>query len=264
MHYSKNISLRIILTSRVMSGVVVKLINVKKRFGKIAALRGVTLEVNEGEVFGIIGPNGAGKTTTLRIIATLVRHDEGFVSVLGWELPKKKEVVRKYIAYLPEEAGLYHNLTGWENLLYFAMIYARDVDEARQMVEVGAEIAGLNKDVLRRKAGEYSKGMSRRIAIARTLMCKPKIAILDEPTSGLDVFSAVYVREVIKEYATKLGITVILSSHNMLEVQYLCDRVALIHEGRVLTVDTPSNIMKHTDSGNLEEAFIKLVGGYHE
>jgi len=242
----------------------VELLNVKKRFGKVTALRGITLEVYEGEIFGLIGPNGAGKTTTLRIIATLVKHDEGYVSVLGHELPREKSKVRKFIAYLPEEAGLYHRLTGWENLLYFAMIYARDVDEARRMAELGAKIAGLSSDVLQRKASEYSKGMARRIAVARTLMPKSKLVILDEPTSGLDVFSAVRIREMIKNFVKEVRTTVILSSHNMLEVQYLCSRVALIHEGRIVAIDSPENLIERTGSVNLEEAFIKLVGGRYE
>ncbi len=242
----------------------VELLNVKKRFGKVVALKGVTLEVYEGEIFGLIGPNGAGKTTTLRIIATLVKHDEGYVSVLGHELPKEKNKVRRFIAYLPEEAGLYHRLTGWENLLYFAMIYAGDIDEAYRMAELGARIAGLSSDVLQRKAGEYSKGMARRVAVARTLMPKSKLVILDEPTSGLDVFSAVRIREMIRNYVKEVKSTIILSSHNMLEVQYLCDRIALIHKGRIVAIDTPENLVKRTNSANLEEAFIKLVGERYE
>ncbi len=241
----------------------VELRNVKKSFGKVTALRGITLDVYEGEIFGLIGPNGAGKTTTLRIMTTLVKHDEGYVNVLGYELPREKNKVRKFIAYLPEEAGLYHRLTGWENLLYFAMIYAEDVDEAYRMAELGAKIAGLDSEVLRRKASEYSKGMARRIAVARTLMSKSKLVILDEPTSGLDVFSAVRIREMIKNFTKEIKTTVILSSHNMLEVQYLCDRIALIHEGRIVAIDTPENLVRLTDSANLEEAFIKLVGEHH-
>jgi len=242
----------------------VELYNVKKKFGKIAALKGITLKVHEGEVFGLIGPNGAGKTTTLRIIATLVKHDEGYVNVLGYELPKDKEKVRKFISYLPEEASLYHRLTGWENLLYFAMIYAENKDQAHKLAELGAKIAGLSSDALKRRASEYSKGMARRIAVARTLMSRSKLVILDEPTSGLDVFSAVRIREMIKNFAKSLKTTIIISSHNMLEVQYLCDRIALIHEGRIVATDTPENLVKYTNSANLEEAFIKLVGDYHE
>ena len=241
----------------------VELRNVKKRFGKVTALKGVTLKVLEGEVFGLIGPNGAGKTTTLRIIATLVRHDEGYVNVLGYELPKNRKEVRKLISYLPEDASLYHRLTGWENLLYFAMIYAESKENAHRLAEEGARIAGLSSNVLRRRAGEYSKGMARRIAVARTLMARSKLVILDEPTSGLDVFSAVRIREMIRDFAKNMK-TIIISSHNMLEVQYLCDRVALIHEGRIIATDSPSNLVKYTNATNLEEAFIKLVGDYSE
>ncbi len=243
---------------------VVKLKNVKKSFGKTQALRSVSFDVYEGEIFGLIGPNGAGKTTTLRIISTLVKHDGGYVNVLGYELPKYKNYVRGRIAYLPEDAGLYGRLTGWENLLYFAMIYSKRGREAIEMAKLGAEISGLSHSDLHRKASEYSKGMTRRVAVARALMTKAPLVILDEPTTGLDVFSSYGIRMIIKKYAKELGITVILSSHNILEIQYLCDRVALIDKGRIIAVGTPREILEKANASNLEEAFIKLVGGPHE
>ena len=243
---------------------VVKLRNVKKSFGKTQALRSVSFDVYEGEIFGLIGPNGAGKTTTLRIISTLVRHDEGYVNVLGYELPKYKDHVRGKIAYLPEDARLYGRLTGWENLLYFAMIYSKDKEEAVKMAKLGAEISGLSPTDLHRKTSEYSKGMARRVAVARALMTKAPLVILDEPTTGLDVFSSYNIRKIIKKYAKELGVTIILSSHNILEIQYLCDRIALIDKGRIIAVGTPEEILERARASNLEEAFIKLVGDLYE
>ncbi len=243
---------------------VVILENVWKRFGKVEALRGISFTVKKGEIFGLIGPNGAGKTTTLRIISTLIRHDEGLVKVLGRELPEGKDYVRRKLAYLPEDSRLYGRLTGWENLLYFAMIYTNDLEEAKEMASFGASITGLSDEDLRRRASEYSKGMARRVALARALMTKAELIVLDEPTSGLDVFSSYSIRMMIKEYSRKVGSTIILSSHNILEIQYLCDRIALINKGRIVAIGTPKEIIVKANASNLEEAFIKLAGVSNE
>lgn len=241
-------------------GYAVSMEGVMKRFGKVVALRNLSIKVPSGVIYGLIGPNGAGKTTTMRIIATLVKHDKGRVVVLGHELPKEKHLVRGGIAYLPEDAGLYHRLTGWENLLYFAMIYFDKGRKATEIASRGAEIAGLKKDDLKRKASEYSKGMARRIAIARALMIGAELVILDEPTSGLDVFSAFRIRKMIKQFVKETGTTVILSSHNMLEVEELCDIVALINKGQIIAEGPPDELKSKYGGRNLEETFISLVG----
>ncbi len=242
-------------------GVAVRLRDVVKVFGKkIRALRGVSFEVPKGVIYGILGPNGAGKTTTLRIIATLVRHDSGYVEVLGHRLPSERSLVRGRISYLPEDAGLYHRLTGWENLLYFAMIYSQTQEEARRMAKVGFKLSGLSERDIHRRASEYSKGMARRVALARALMVGAELVILDEPTSGLDVFSAYSIRKTIKNFARSSGATVLMSSHNMLEVEELCDRVILINKGSVVAEGEPAELKERAGAANLEEAFIKLVG----
>ncbi|MCD6323904.1 MAG: ABC transporter ATP-binding protein [Desulfurococcales archaeon] len=232
---------------------------VSKSFKNMKALRNLTLKVPQGKVFGLIGPNGAGKTTTLRILATLVRHDSGYVEVLGMELPKMRVEVRKRIAYLPEDAGLYGRLTGWENLLYYAMIYAGK-RRAEEVAMKGAEISGLSEEDLNRKAHEYSKGMSRRVAIARALMLEADLTILDEPTSGLDVVSSYSIRETIKDYVKRTGKAVIFTSHNLLEVEEVCDEVALIHQGRILDSGSASSLKSNYRARNLEEVFIKALG----
>ncbi|RLG81590.1 MAG: multidrug ABC transporter ATP-binding protein [Thermoprotei archaeon] len=247
-----------------MGGDAVVLSDVWKRFRNVVALRGISFRVRRSEIFGLVGPNGAGKTTTLRIISTLVKHDNGFVEVLGHHLPEGKSEVRRRISYLPEDAGLYHRLTGWENLLYFAMIYTEDVQEARKVAEFGATLTGLSRRDLGRRASEYSKGMARRVAIARTLMVKPDLVILDEPTSGLDVFSAYAIRGIIKNFVKKEGMTAIISSHNMLEVQSLCDRVALINRGKIVAIGTPKELIARMKASDLEEAFIRMVGDSYE
>ena len=235
----------------------VSVTNLVKKFGNVTILKGVNFKVLEGEVFGLIGPNGAGKTTTLRVIAGIIRSYEGEVKV--FDLPPIKAKDLGYISYMPEDAFPYDRLTGLENLEFFADIYANnDKKKKEEFVELGIKIANLG-DKIYEKASTYSRGMKRRLIIARTLMVKPKLAILDEPTSALDVESAVRVRDVITKISKEVGTTVLLSSHNMLEVEYLCDRIALINDGKVIKEGTPKEIISEMGVRNLEEAFIKIV-----
>jgi ABC-2 type transport system ATP-binding protein len=237
----------------------VEISNLVKVFGTKRVVDGLNLKVNDGEIFGIIGPNGAGKTTTLRIIATLLKPTSGNVKVFGYDVVSEPESVRKLISYLPEESGAYNNLSGLEYLKFMASFYAKNREEIESFVKEGAKISGLGER-LNDKIKTYSKGMKRRLLVARTLMTKPRLAILDEPTSGLDVFYAHYVRDVIREYSSKYGVTVLLSSHNMLEVQYLCGKVALINSGRIVEEGTPEELFRKYQSNNLEEVFIKVSG----
>jgi len=237
--------------------IAVSVTNLVKNFGNVTILKGVSFKVLEGEVFGLIGPNGAGKTTTLRVIAGIIRSYNGEVKI--FDLPPLKAKELGYISYMPEDAFPYDRLTGLENLEFFADIYANgDKKKKEEFVELGIKIANLGNKIYE-KASTYSRGMKRRLIIARTLMVKPKLAILDEPTSALDVESAVRVRDVITKISREVGTTILLSSHNMLEVEYLCDRIALINDGKVIKEGTPKEIISEMGVRNLEEAFIKIV-----
>ncbi|MEJ5292883.1 MAG: ABC transporter ATP-binding protein [Candidatus Methanosuratincola sp.] len=230
-----------------------------KDFSKRRAVNGISLEVEEGEIFGLIGPNGAGKTTTLRIIATIIKPTSGQVMVCGKDVVREASEVRRLISYLPEEAGAYQNLTGLEYLKFMASFYYGSEDEVKSALEEGMRISGLGER-LKEKSSAYSKGMKRRLQLARALMVKPKLAILDEPTSGLDVTHAFQLRRLIKEYADKNRITVLLSSHNMLEVEKMCDRVAFINEGKVVEIGHPDQLISKYGAETLEEAFMRVVG----
>jgi len=232
--------------------------NVTKIFGEIRALDGLSFNVKSGEIFGLIGPNGAGKTTTLRIVSTLLLPTSGTVKVFGFDVVKNAAEVRKIISYLPEEAGAYRYLSGLEYLEFMAKFHTKDKYEAREMVNEAAEISGLGER-LKDKTKAYSKGMKRRLLVARALMVKPKLAILDEPTSGLDVIHAYHVRDIIKKYVQEHGVTVLLSSHNMLEVEHLCDRVALVNKGKVVAEGEPQELKEKFEGENLEEVFAKVV-----
>ncbi|TRO53964.1 ABC transporter ATP-binding protein [Candidatus Bathyarchaeota archaeon] len=231
-----------------------------KYFGKTEALRGASFTVDENEIYGLIGPNGAGKTTTLRIISTLISASSGSAQVFGLDVARQPEKVRAILSYLPEEAGAYPQLSGLEFLEFMAGFYSRDKADMQAIVEEGKRISGLG-DRLRDRVNGYSKGMKRRLLIARALMMKPRLAILDEPTSGLDVTQSIHVRNMIKEYADNQGVTVLLSSHNMLEVEYLCSRVALISEGVVMAEGSPDELRGKYGAKNLEEVFMEVTQG---
>jgi len=229
----------------------------KKKYGSLEALKGISFKVEEGEIFGLIGPNGAGKTTTLRIISTLLTPSDGRVTFLGFDLKKNPKKFREKISYLPEEAGAYRNMKGIDYLNFMARFYASNESEARLFVERAIGISGLGER-LKDKAGTYSKGMTRKLLLARALMTKPALAILDEPTSGLDVINSLEVREMIKGF-TKEGVSVLLSSHNMLEVEFLSDRVALIDRGVILDSGTPRALKEKYQADNLEIVFRRAV-----
>ena len=227
-----------------------------KDYGNFRALNGISFEVNEGEIFGLIGPNGAGKTTALRVIATLLQITSGSVTIFDYELPKEAGEVRKIISYLPEEAGAYRNLTGREYLNFIAKFFG-DGEKFQGMVRKGMEIANLGERI-NDKVDTYSKGMTRRLLVGRALMVNPRLAILDEPTSGLDVVNAQEVRKIINS-SVESGLAVLLSSHNMLEVELLCHRIALLNDGKIVASGTAAELKKEYDAGNIEEAFIKAI-----
>ncbi len=180
----------------------------------------------------------------------------GNATVFGLDVVKQPDQVRRILSYLPEESGAYRNLSGLEYLQFMASFSGANT---KDVIAQAAEISGLGER-LKDKAKTYSKGMKRRLLLARALMTKPKLAILDEPASGLDVLHAYHIRQIIKQYVKQNGVTVLLSSHNMLEVEFLCDRVALVNKGRIVLEGKPSELKTQHNSQNLEEVFAKVVG----
>lgn len=238
-----------------MEGITVSAENVYKQYGSVVALRGVTLRVARGEIYGLVGPNGSGKTTLLRILAGLVKPTHGVVRIHGYDPYRDFEKTREYIGYLPEDANTYSMLTGYDHLKLYARIYGLGEDA----VKYGAELSQLGER-LRDLTSTYSRGMRRRLLLALVLMRRPRIALLDEPTSGLDVYASVAVRGTIKKYVQETGATVIVSSHNMLEIEYLCTRVGLIYRGVIVDEGSPRELIEKYSVSNLEEAFVKAIG----
>jgi len=236
-----------------MSTVEVK--NFVKKYKETEAVKGISFSIEEGEIFGLIGPNGAGKTTALRTLATLLQVTEGSVKILNIDIQKNPEDVRKFISYLPEDAGAYKNLSGRQYLQFIANFFSEV--KPKPLVEKGVQIANLGNRI-DDKIDTYSKGMKRRLLIGRALMIQPKLAILDEPTSGLDVRNAQEIRSIIKTNAS-MGTTFLISSHNMLEVEFLCDRIALIAEGLIVEEGKPKDLKEKYNAENIEEVFMKVV-----
>ncbi len=230
--------------------------DVCKTYGDREAVRDVSFSVRPGEIFGLIGPNGAGKSTTLRMICTILRVTAGTITVCGHDVMKEGEEVRRCISYLPEDAGAYKELTGRAYLKFMARFFASEQNFDR-MMETGLRIADLG-DRIDSKVSTYSKGMMRRLLIARAIMPEPKLAVMDEITSGLDVMNAYEIRELVRKVAAE-GVTVLISSHNMFEVESLCNRVGMIDEGRLILCGTPAELKEQFGAQNLEQVFIKAV-----
>jgi ABC-2 type transport system ATP-binding protein len=239
--------------------VAVEVKDIVKDFGTIRALDGLSFNIEQGKIYGLIGLNGAGKTTALRIASTLLLPTSGSIKIFGYDAVDDASEVRNLISYLPEEAGAYKNLSGYEYLKFMANFITKDKTKVENLVKTAVEISGLDER-LKDKIKGYSKGMKRRLLVARALMNRPKLAILDEPNSGLDVLHSVHVRTIIKKYAKNHNVTILLSSHNMLEVEYLCDRVALINKGKIVIEGTPSELKNKHKAINLEEVFGEVVG----
>ena len=198
--------------------VVLDVKGLSKQYKKgVYASENVTFQVGKGEIFALIGPNGAGKTTTIRMISTLLKATEGDAVVDGHSILTEPDKVRECITYLPDEAGAYKTMKGVEYLRFMAGIYAKQKSDVEEFVKRGSEISELG-DRLNDKISNYSRGMQRRLLLARAIMSKPALAILDEPTSGLDIINALEIRRMIKKLAAE-GMSFLLSSHNMLEIE---------------------------------------------
>jgi len=222
----------------------------------VIGVNGVSFKVREGEIYALVGPNGSGKTTTLRIIATLIKPTRGRVLVYGVDAVKEPLKVRQMINYLPEEAGVYRDLTGLDFIRFMisTRFTGRKLEEA---VAEALEIAGLG-EFIRKPVRTYSKGMKRLLALSVVLASKPKLLLLDEPTTGLDVERSIQVRELVKKYNREYGVTVLLSSHNMLEVERLSHRVGVLYRGRLVEEGSSEELKAKYGASNLEEVFIKI------
>ena len=229
-----------------------------KQYSKVLAADQVSFQIGEGEIFALIGPNGAGKTTTIRMIATLLQPTGGDAVVAGHSVCREPAKVRECITYLPDEAGAYKTMTGKAYLKFMASIFTTDRKQADACVQRAMAMCGLG-DRLNEKIGTYSRGMIRKLLLSRAVMTRPKLAILDEPTSGLDVINALEIRKMILQLARDEDMSFLLSSHNMLEIEYVSDRVGIISGGHLMVTGKPEELKTRYGAANLEEVCERVV-----
>lgn len=229
-----------------------------KQYAKVLAANEVSFSIGEGEIFALIGPNGAGKTTTIRMIATLLQPTGGDAIVGGHSVVKEPERVRECITYLPDEAGAYKNMTGRAYLKFMASMFTTHKADADACVARAVAMCGLGER-LEEKIASYSRGMIRKLLLSRAVMTRPKLAILDEPTSGLDVINALEIRKMIRHLAETEGTSFLLSSHNMLEIEFVSDRVGIIAGGKLRVTGRCDELKARYEAANLEEVFERVV-----
>ena len=230
----------------------------KKTFNSFVAVDDISFSVNSGEVFGFIGPNGAGKTTTIRMLTGLSKASSSKASILNYDVQSEITKIKKRIGVVPEASNLYDELSGVDNLVFMAQLFGIARNERIKRAEGLLKTFNLyeRKDSLFRT---YSRGMKRALTIAAALIHKPSVIFLDEPTTGLDVVAARSLRNLIKNLRSQ-GMTIFLTSHYLEEADLLCDRIAVIVKGKIIKIDTPQALKESTNTGSLEDAFIKITG----
>jgi ABC-2 type transport system ATP-binding protein len=217
---------------------------IKRSIKEVMAVEDISFDIEAGELFGLLGPNGAGKTTTVKMLATLLIPTRGTATIAGFDVVKDAQEVRKRIGFIfGGERGLYWRLSGIDNLRYFASLYGVEPDISRKRIPFLLEMVGL-KDRGNERVEGYSRGMKQRLHVARTLLHDPEILFLDEPTIGLDPVGAREFRQVIRDLQSEHK-TILLTTHYMFEADSLCQRVAVIDKGRIVALDSPSELKKH-------------------
>lgn len=224
-------------------------------------MKNLSLEIKKGEIYGLLGENGAGKTTTVRVLTTMIKATSGSAYILGKDVVSESSTVREMVGCLPQDAGLYEEFNAVENLEFIVKLRGLDEITQRNQIEELLSLIRLT-DRKNDRVETYSGGMKRRLMIARAILGNPKVLFLDEPTAGIDVLVARRVRELIRSFAKEKNMTVMISTHDMISAERLCDRVGVLHRGELVAEDTPAGIVDEfaKESGDLEDAVVKLIG----
>ncbi len=231
---------------------------------EVVAVDTVSLDVHRGEIYGILGPNGSGKSTLVRLLSTLLVPDEGEVRVFGLDITKNEMEVKRMINRVSVDAAFFKKLSPLENLLYGARLYGMSGREAREKsLEILGRL-GLDQRTYTQPMEEMSRGMQQKVAIARAFLTQPILLLLDEPTTGLDPSSKFEVQEFVNELRDKHDATILITTHDMGEADRLCDRIAILDEGRIVAEDTPAGlkrlIRRNGHEPTLEDVFMQLTG----
>jgi ABC-2 type transport system ATP-binding protein len=244
------------------AGALISVDRLTKRFGSVAAVDGISFEVQAGEIFGFLGPNGAGKTTTIKMLTGLVRPTAGSARLCGHDIVTEPLKAKRVFGYVPDEPNLYGKLTAYEFLQFIGDIYRiepirrnRRIGELLDLFDLTAASSSLIEG--------YSHGMKQKVALCAALLHEPRIYFLDEPTVGLDPKSARLLKDIVRRI-TRVGNAVLMSTHIMEIAQSLCDRVAIIDRGRIAAIGTPAELSALQGSATLEETFLQLTGGIED
>lgn len=241
--------------------IAIEVVDLTKRFGDVVAVRGITLRVLHGIVFGLVGPNGAGKSTTVKILTTLTPPTSGTARVAGFDLRRSPVEVRRRIGYVPQMQSADPDLTGFENLLVYARLYALPRRNRRQRILDALRLMDLD-EARDRLARHYSGGMVRRLEIAQSLLNEPHVLFMDEPTIGLDPLARHMVWDRVKHLRSAFGTTIFMTTHYMDEAAELCDRVAFMSGGKIVGEESPSGIESSYGAGTtLDDLFMRYTGG---
>ena len=232
--------------------------DVRKQFGEVQALGGVSFQARDGQITALLGPNGAGKTTLLRTLIGLLRRDHGSISIDGVDPEQDPLAVRRNIGFLTDQFGLYERLTTREYLAYFGELNGMGGASLRQRIDEVSELLAMD-DILERRAKGFSQGQRIKVALARTLLHRPRHLLLDEPSRGLDVMSTRALRHALAALRQD-GCCVIMATHVMQEVTHLCDDVIVIAKGHTVAQGSPEELCRRTGIASLEDAFVSLVG----
>ncbi|MFH2056714.1 MAG: ATP-binding cassette domain-containing protein [bacterium] len=229
-----------------------------KKRGAVKAAWDVSFKCAEGQIFGLLGPNGAGKTTTLRMLSTALQPTSGTATINGLDVVREPQKVRAQLGFLSGNTGLYGRLTGREMVRYFGKLYGMSRERIEKRSEELFTMLDMH-DFVDTRTDKLSTGMKQKVSIARSVVHDPPVMIFDEPTTGLDVMSSRNIVDFIRN-CRQSGKCVIFSTHIMSEAMRLCDRVAIIHQGKVYRESTVPELLQETGESNLEDAFIKIVG----
>jgi ABC-2 type transport system ATP-binding protein len=244
--------------------VVVATKTLTRKFADFTAVDGVSLDVMQGEIFGLIGPNGAGKSTLIKMLTTLLPPTSGSATIAGFDIVLQAADVRRHIGYVPQMLSADGSLTGFENLLLSARLYGVPRQERRERIERALAHMGL-AEVAHHLASQYSGGMLRRLEIAQSLLHRPPVLFLDEPTVGLDPAAREAVWERVLELRDRFRRTMIVTSHHLDEINEFCDRIALIDRGRIAVVGSPAELKSAVGpDATLDDVFMRLTGAASE
>ena len=237
-----------------------KIYNRKKK-NEIHALANFNLKIPQGQIYGLLGENGAGKTTTVSILTTMIKATSGSAKIMGFDVINESKSVRKHIGCLPQDAGLYEEFNCVENLKFTGKLRGMKNEELNEEINNLLQLVGLTHRKNDR-VETFSGGMKRRLMIARSLIGSPSVIFLDEPTAGIDVLVSRNIRTLIKDLAKNRNITVLLSTHDMISAERICDQVGILHKGKLMAEGTPTEIIdKYSQgSGDLEDAVVNLIG----